>query len=213
MLHVTNGDSVVGTLDRTSLGGSALAWQDVLHAGPVPDLPRSQLLETRAAFLSEAGWGTRAAILSSLQRRDERFVSALGDGEHVVLWFEHDLYDQLQLLDVLSLAAEAGVAAGQLELIVVDTFPGRPGFRGLGELSGSELKTLWPLRVAATAQLTATARETWTAIRAEDPRALASVASTGVPGMPLVAPASHGPSGTCCSRSRMGRGTPWSSSR
>ena len=52
----------------------------------------------------------------------------LKDGQQVVLWFEHDLYDQLQLADALALAAPVGTP----ELIVVDSFPGRPGFRGHG---------------------------------------------------------------------------------
>src|SRR3954465_13164087 len=52
LLHVTNGESAGNTLRQTSLGGAVLPWQDVLHEGPVPDVPRSELLRTRAAFLS-----------------------------------------------------------------------------------------------------------------------------------------------------------------
>ena len=66
---------------------------------------------------------------------------ALRDGVQVVLWFEHDLYDQLQLIDALAFVDEAG---GSPELIVVSSFPGKPSFRGLGELSPDELETLWP---------------------------------------------------------------------
>jgi hypothetical protein len=33
---------------------------------------------------------------------------ARSPGATVVLWFEHDLYDQLQLVDVLALAREEG---------------------------------------------------------------------------------------------------------
>src|SRR6185312_3873168 len=107
------------------LGGAVLPWQDVLHEGPVPDLPRPQLLRARAAFLSQCGWGSRRAILASLERRDRQLVDALTGSVQVVLWFEHDLYDQLQLLDALALAREAGATP---ELIVVDSFPGRPAF-------------------------------------------------------------------------------------
>jgi hypothetical protein len=39
----------------------------------------------------------------------------------VVLWFEHDLYDQLQLVDALALAAP-----DTPELVVVGSFPGGP---------------------------------------------------------------------------------------
>ena len=45
-----------------------------------------------------------------------------------MLWFEHDLFDQLQLIQVLS------QCPGRPELIVVGAFEGYPDFHGLGEL-------------------------------------------------------------------------------
>ena len=143
VLHVTNGESAANTLRRTALGGAVLPWQDVLHAGPVPAVPRPELRRRRAAFLSECGWGSRQAILASLAGRDHQLERAFAERVPVVLWFEHDLYDQLQLVDVLALAGAAGAAP---EAIVVDSFPGKPGFRGLGELTAEELETLWPVR-------------------------------------------------------------------
>ena len=47
----------------------------------------------------------------------------------MVLWFEHDLYDELRLLDVLALAHDEEPAP---ELIVIGSFPGKPSFAGLG---------------------------------------------------------------------------------
>ena len=104
-LHVTNGDSAGNTLRQTALGGAVLPWQDVLHEGPVPAGPRRELLQARAAFVSACGWGSSRSILASLEDRDRQLVQALKDGQQVVLWFEHDLYDQLQLVDALALAA------------------------------------------------------------------------------------------------------------
>ena len=80
LLHVTNGESAGNTLRQTALGGAVLPWQDVLHEGPVPAVARPELRRTRAAFLSECGWGTRRAIVASLERRDRRLVEALRDG-------------------------------------------------------------------------------------------------------------------------------------
>ena len=137
-LHVTNGDSAANTLRQSSLGGAVLPWQDVLHEGPVPAGPRRELLQARAAFVSACGWGSRRSILASLERRDRQLVQALRDGQQVVLWFEHDLYDQLQLVDVLALAAPDAP-----ELIWSDRFPAA-AFRGLGELTADDLETLWP---------------------------------------------------------------------
>jgi DNA-binding transcriptional MerR regulator len=182
LLHVTNGESAGNTLRQTGLGGAVLSWQDTLHEGPVPLGPRAELLKTRATFLSACGWGPQAAIRASLEERDLNFL----EGRQVVLWFEHDLYDQLQLLDVLALAHEAGV---EPELIVVDSFPGKPSFHGLGELTAAELETLWDTRRAATETQLVAATEAWEAFRAPEPARLIELAEAGTPELPLVAPA------------------------
>src|SRR6185312_786691 len=90
----------------------------------------------------------------------------------VVLWFEHDLFDQLQLVDALALA---GGTQAPIELIVVSSFPGKPDFRGLGELTADELETLWPQRSEAAPELLAAAREAWDAVCAPEPVALAEL--------------------------------------
>ena len=191
-LHVTNGDSAGNTLRQTELGGAVLPWQDVLHEGPVPAGPRRGLLQARAAFLSACGWGSSRSILASLEDRDRQLVQALKDGQQVVLWFEHDLYDQLQLVDALALAAGTARAAGAAsapELVVVGSFPGRPDFRGLGELTADELETLWPARMPAGQDTLAAAVSVWAALRQPDPSVLAAAARADHPGLPFLAPA------------------------
>ena len=183
LLHVTNGESAGNTLRQTGLGGAVLPWQDVLHEGPVPDVPRAELLRVRASFLSGCGWGRAGAIRSSLERRDRQIRAALRDGRRVVLWFEHDLYDQLQLLDVL---ARAHGLDGMLEAIVVGTFPGKPAFRGLGELSPDELEILWPARREVTAETVEEATAAWAAFRAPEPVALAELAARGSENLPFL---------------------------
>jgi DNA-binding transcriptional MerR regulator len=178
LLHVTNGESAGNTLRQTGLGGAVLPWQDVLHEGPVPDVSRAELLRVRAAFMSGCGWGRRSTIQSALERRDRQFRKALRDGRRVVLWFEHDLYDQLQLLDALALAEGF---EGSLESIVVGSFLGKPSFRGLGELQPDELETLWPARQEVTAETLAEAGAAWQAFRAPEPVALAELALERLP--------------------------------
>jgi DNA-binding transcriptional MerR regulator len=174
LLHVTNGDSAGNTLRQTTLGGAVLPWQDVLHEGPVPAGTRAALRAARAAFLSSCGWGSRRSLGAELERRDRQVVDALRAGRQVVLWFEHDLYDQLQLLDVLALVDEVGAPLERLELLVVGAFPGRPNFHGLGELTASELESLWAERRPAAAETVALAGELWRAVRAPNPALVAS---------------------------------------
>jgi DNA-binding transcriptional MerR regulator len=186
LLHVTNGESAGNTLRQTTLGGAVLSWQDVLHEGPVPAQPRGELLRTRARFLATCGWGSEAALRSALERRDRRLLGALRGGAHVVLWFEHDLYDQLQLVDALTLAHHIEVAP---EVIVIGSFPGRPAFAGLGELTSSELETLWPSRTRATTTMLESAAAAWSALCEPSPTALAELAAREDPELPFLSPA------------------------
>jgi hypothetical protein len=185
VLHVTNGDSAGNTLRQTALGGTVLPWQDVLNEGPVPAVPPAALREVRATFLSDCGWGSRSAILDELERRDRLVEQAVAE-RPVVLWFEHDLYDQLQLVQILDLVRELDVDPERLELINVGTFEGRPDFKGLGELSADELETLWPLRRSVTEELVALAGEGWAAFRAPEPTAVESLVGGDTSSLPFL---------------------------
>src|SRR5512132_3595785 len=186
LLHVTNGESAGNTLRQTALGGAVLSWQDVLHEGPVPAVPAHELRRVRARFLADCGWGRQQALLSSLERRDRQLLEALRDNLQVVLWFEHDLYDQLQLLDVLALAHTEEAAP---ELIVIGSFPGKPSFAGLGELTASELETLWPSRGRAAPAALQTATSAWAALQAPEPTALIEWATGESAELPFLAAA------------------------
>jgi hypothetical protein len=185
-LHVTNGESTGTTLRQTALGGAVLPWLDALHEGPVPAVPRHELLETRARFLAECGWGNEQALVSSLERRDLQLLESVGGGVQVVLWFEHDLYDQLQLIDALTLANTIDATP---ELIVVGSFPGKPSFAGLGELTANELETLWPSRRRATPEALEAAANAWAALQEAAPTALADWGTRETPHLPFLAPA------------------------
>jgi hypothetical protein len=157
-LHVTNGESVANTLRTTSLPGVVVAWNDTLHEGPLDPNP-ARMRELRAQFLASHGWGDAHAIEAELERRD----ALLERADSVLLWFEHDLYDQLQLLQILaSIGADA-----QVELIQADRF--------LGPLDADALERLWESRTDVDVETRANARAAWEAIcegRLEDAASL-----------------------------------------
>ncbi|HZM35563.1 MAG TPA: DUF1835 domain-containing protein [Burkholderiales bacterium] len=100
MLHVTNGDIAAGRLSRV-FAGDVLPWRDVLHEGPVrAGLSLAELSEERARFIADAGWGQLADLRKHFVDRDKA-IRGGADHDEVVLWFEHDLTDQLQLLQLL----------------------------------------------------------------------------------------------------------------
>src|SRR4051812_7796127 len=102
MLHLTNGDSAAVPLRHTGVTGEVIAWRDVLHEGPTPGgLGLEAMSDVRARFLASWSDAEFADVRRQLGARD----AALRAARHVVLWFEHDLYDQLQLIQILATLA------------------------------------------------------------------------------------------------------------
>jgi hypothetical protein len=106
VLIVTNGDVAGATLAALRTDAQVLAWRDVLHDGPVPETDDpAALRRLRAAHLATAFAGPDRDVLGELERRDAILARA-ETFERVELWFEHDLADQLQLLQALDVLSE-----------------------------------------------------------------------------------------------------------
>ena len=215
--HVTNGESAGNTLRQTGARRRRALLAGRLHEGPVPDVPPAELRAVRARFLSECGWGSERSLLESLERRDRLFERALEGGTDVVLWFEHDLYDQLQLLQALALAGDSRLELIQARRRTSGPLPAR-----------TELEALWPLRRPVIAAATrALAREAWEAFRAPEPTGSSSLLGRDTSALPhprrraaavcwrscpTLGPGSRAPSGSCSSRCSTGLGGRSSSS-
>jgi hypothetical protein len=177
MLHVTNGDCAVENLRAAGMEGDIIAWQDVLHEGPVPaGLDAAALRAVRAEFLAGSVPPDAAAIEAMLAARDERLAAALGR-EPVILWFEHDLFDQLQLIQVL----DAIDGTADVAVILPDRF--------LGEMDPPELAALWRGRTLVRRDQVALARLAWDAVRAPDPDGIHALLDTHTAALPHLAAA------------------------
>lgn len=174
MLHITNGDSAGGTIAACHLEGDVLPWRDVLHEGPVPGgLDLEALSEVRARFLSDGDSPAgHAEIAADFRSRDAR-LRRTGSAEPVVLWFEADLYDQLQLIQLLHWFRRRPPAA--LELICIGAHPEIPNFAGLGQLNASQMAKLYPGRVPVTRDQLKLGSLAWEAFTAESPEPLARI--------------------------------------
>jgi hypothetical protein len=98
-LNVTNGDAAVFDVARSAgvPPESVLPWRDVLHDGPVPaGLGAEALARVRAGHIAARGWAGEVEALVAFLERDARLAAHPSEAE-VVLWFEDDLYDALQL--------------------------------------------------------------------------------------------------------------------
>src|SRR5579871_2450703 len=127
--------------------------------------------------------------LRALEDR-ERELHASADYERVVLWFEHDVTDQLSLIHLLGHYARHR-RPRRLELVNISDFPGGRRFTGLGELPPEALRLLWTTRKGVSAAQLQLGLEAWRALANPDPRPLAAIMRSDTPALPLLARALH----------------------
>ena len=172
MLHITNGDSAGGTLRQTDLPGDILTWKDILHEGPTPaGLSLEQMSKIRAQFIADSALGTYDDVLASFMLRDT-LLAQFAAHKEVVLWFEHDLYDQLQLIQLLDWFSHQHLGTTVISLICINSFPGIANFVGLGQLNPAQLRSLYETRRPLTDREFSLGSEAWKAYCSPDPKEL-----------------------------------------
>jgi hypothetical protein len=175
-LHVTNGDCAADALRAAGVRGTVVPWRDVLHEGPVPaGLSLSELGAARAAWMAEQGWGA-----ADFRERDATLAGFAAHDE-TVLWFEHDLYDQLQLIQVADWLAEHAPAGAPVSLVNPPEY--------LGPAAPERIAALFAERRALTGEQRDVARRAWAAFRAPDPTAIERVLAGGTGALPFLAAA------------------------
>ena len=179
ILNITNGDSAVAIMEQAGITGTLLPWRDVLHDGPVPKgLTLEELSAVRAEFIIGCGWGEPDRIKQGFIERDN-ILKSFRDYEKVILWFEHDLYDQLQILQILDWFYEQDGDDVALSIICRDQY--------LGLLSPDEMKGLLKYEEPVTEQHLVLAHKAWAAFRENSPEAWAQLLDEDTSVLPFLA--------------------------
>jgi hypothetical protein len=160
-LNITSGDSAAEALRAAGIGDEILPWRDILFEGPVPATASlAELTRVRASYLAEAYAEPGRDPRTELQARDAK-LACHQEFDSVTLWFEHDVSDQLQLIQILDFFAREVRPRGNLFLVEADQY--------LTEIPAARLqqmgKPLKPLRTSRLRQ----AVQAWAAFRQSSP--------------------------------------------
>lgn len=139
VLHIVNGDHVGEKLKQGNIQGEVLVWREIYTVGPVyRDMKGKQERQERAGYLERALGISAADYIRSCETQ-EQAIGQLGAYDEVVLWFEHDLFDQTILWYLLHEFAKQPSRQPVLNLLSIGEYPGIEPFRGLGQLSAGQL--------------------------------------------------------------------------
>ena len=183
-VHIRCGDDLRDALPLCGLHGRYLTFADPFCIGPVQRQPRDHFIEARARFLAEALALDAEQTLSRQQREYQDLEDATSQ-ERIVLWFEHDSYDQLILAYMLDHFGRRWPRV-RVELVAVDAIPGVARFVGLGQLAPEVLGWLWQNRRAVDEPLLVLGRRAWRAISADTPDALDRLSQRNTTALPML---------------------------
>lgn len=184
MLHIHNGDSTTNTLKEFGFAGEHRAFQEVLMEGPAPGgLSPDEWVAVRAGFLADA-YEQEIEKCEKDLRAQEAWMRKFSECDETILWFEHDVFCQINLIYLLDWFSKR--SPRRLSLICVGEFPGKPDFRGLGELTGEQLASLFDTRHEVTEAELRLAARAWAAYCSADPGEIVRLFDDDTSAMPFL---------------------------
>ena len=191
MLHITDGESVAGTLRESGIPGDVSVYGDLMYEGPAPaGLDADAWLETRASWVAGPG-GVRPTLEEARQylRACEDTLAGFSRHEEVVIWVDHRLSDQLILIKVLDWFSRQSLRGTKLSLICVGRYAGVDHFVGLGQLNANQLMSLADTRLVVGEEQYRTAQTAWRAFTSPDPRNIEHFIESDTSALPFMATA------------------------
>ncbi len=172
MRHLVNGETTARALALADISGDIRSVDDILMEGPAPRRPENPGdLAVRAEFLERYLGIPHAEYMARFRERNDLLTGSCAEDE-TVLWFEEDVFCQVNFLDALSRLAQSDVSASRLTFV-------RPPDERLGALSPERLGELFKERKPVTPGLLRFASDTWDLYADPDPHGLAALVKSG----------------------------------
>jgi hypothetical protein len=145
-LHILNGDSTLWSLDKAGIDGERLVWRDVLCEGPVlSDFASPDFWQKRTVFMSEFfGVEPQGFKTKCIDEFDK--IKSISRYDKLVLWFEYDLFCQVNMLGILHFLAKPEYQKMKISLICVGSEKGNKKLVALGDIAPENFKSLFEKR-------------------------------------------------------------------
>ncbi len=148
-LHITNGDSFTERLKSLDIPGDIVTWREMLCEGKTESNVGSESFwKTRFEFLSKNYKVTKTWFVEKTLK-EYRSLCNHKQQDQIILWFEYDLFCQINMLAVISWLKSYRRHA-EISLVCSGDEDESDRLYGLNELSDEQLHRLYENRVALT---------------------------------------------------------------
>jgi len=169
-LHILNGDATVSSFRESGLPSDVIIWREILSEGPVKAnvFINDELWAIRRKWLAEHVDGRAGDYEAKVVAEFDK-LPTYASYDEVVLWFEHDLNCQINLVFLLTYFARVPIGQVKLKQIVVGAHVEISPFKGLGQLNGAQMATLYLQAEELTDHELHTAVRVWKAYAGDEP--------------------------------------------
>ncbi|PKB00511.1 uncharacterized protein DUF1835 [Flavobacteriaceae bacterium MAR_2009_75] len=149
LLHITNGDSFTEKLKSLKLKGDIITWREMLCEGKtLTNVGSESFWKARFEFLNKNYKVSKSWFIEKTLK-EYRSLCNHKQQDEIVLWFEYDLFCQVNMIAVLSWL-KANRKYAQISLVCSGKEDGSDKLFGLGELSDEKLLELYKNKIELT---------------------------------------------------------------
>lgn len=138
LLHITNGDVTTQRLQKLNIEGDIITWREMLCEGKTSvDVGSEDFWKTRFDFLKTTYKVTKKKFID-YTLKEYRNLCNQKQQDEIVLWFEYDLFCQVNMLAVISWLKRYR-KNHKISLVTSGKIDNSKKLYGLGELSDTQL--------------------------------------------------------------------------
>ena len=160
-LHIMNGDASASILSQTKIEGDVAVFREMLVEGPtVYDIGSPLSYQTRSTFIENYFGFDASGYAEKIGTEFDKIKNA-NAYEEVVLWFEYDLFCQVNLCACIAFIAPIISPSTKLTLVCSGIEKGYSKKMGLGELTPEYYSTLLSKREEITTKEIEISKSFW----------------------------------------------------
>jgi hypothetical protein len=168
-IALLNGDCLAEQLKDAELPVERIVFREALVVGPVGGATWEEFWESRIEFLTKQYGATALEVQEKTVAEAEK-IRGLADGIELSLWFEDDLFCQVNLWFILSLLADKPIL--RVFRVFPPDAPAENRWRGYADASPEELEQAYRTKVLFSNQDMGLGKSLWEAYRKHDWAAL-----------------------------------------
>lgn len=149
ILHITNGDTTTNYLKKLNFSGDFITWREMLCEGKTTtDVGSETFWKTRFEFFKTSYKISKQKFINYTVK-EYRNLCKKKDSNEIVLWFEHDLFCQINMLAVISWLKRYRKGY-QISLVCSGKVDNSNNLLGLSELNSSQIQQHFKNRIELT---------------------------------------------------------------